>query len=256
MYVDAPLSRIEIKRLQGTFSAEIFEFVDPLVSSVVAGTWETFGILVRQDRAVPLHGGKTCEVLRATCQRSQRERIQRMSTYLRSNEFEPSKLPPCLLVNDVLDFGVGLRQGLVQNFVLGKGGCVRLNCKLRMEIKSYEVRCSCGGHCSAEEWSCGCSAERTVGKEETKHPCFRANGRICTFSFLDQGKIPTPLRKTRVEDRHVSSYPSPQNRIMLSARGCRIPAESGTATSSGSSRVVLSDCVNVFEFLTAFKLIR
>lgn len=38
--------------------------------------------------------------------------------YLRRNELEPSKLPPCLFIDDILDFGVALRQRLVQDFVL------------------------------------------------------------------------------------------------------------------------------------------
>jgi len=61
--VNAPLSRIKVKRLQGTFSAEEFELVDPFVSSVVAGVRKAFGVLVRHDRTTSLHDGKTGEVL-------------------------------------------------------------------------------------------------------------------------------------------------------------------------------------------------
>jgi len=61
--VNPPLGRIKVKRLQGTLSAENLEFVDPFVPSVVAGVWKTFGVLVRQDRTIGLHGGKTGEVL-------------------------------------------------------------------------------------------------------------------------------------------------------------------------------------------------
>jgi hypothetical protein len=39
-------------------------------------------------------------------------------TCLASNELETSELPPCLLVDDVLDLGVCLSQGLVEDLVL------------------------------------------------------------------------------------------------------------------------------------------
>ena len=64
--VDAPLGRIKVKRMQGTLSAENFEFVDPFVSSVVASIRKAFGVLVRQDRTISLHGGETGEVLEPT----------------------------------------------------------------------------------------------------------------------------------------------------------------------------------------------
>ena len=38
--------------------------------------------------------------------------------YLRRNELEPGELPPCLFVDDVLDFRVALGQRLVQDLVL------------------------------------------------------------------------------------------------------------------------------------------
>jgi len=41
--------------------------------------------------------------------------------YLRRNEFEPSELPPCLFVDDILDFRIDLRQRLVQDLVLKTG---------------------------------------------------------------------------------------------------------------------------------------
>jgi len=117
--INAPLGRIKVKRLQGTLSAENFELVDPFVSSVVTGVRKPFGVLVRQDRTVSLHGGETGEVLQMT--RSEASTgMKTVLHYLRRDELEPSELPPCLFVYDVLDFGVGLCQGLVQNFVLGK----------------------------------------------------------------------------------------------------------------------------------------
>ena len=50
--------------MQCTFSAETLEFVDPFIPTVVAGVWKAFGVLVRQDRTISLHGSKTGEVLR------------------------------------------------------------------------------------------------------------------------------------------------------------------------------------------------
>jgi len=64
--VNAPLCRIKVKRLQGTLSAENFELVDPFIPSVVAGVRKAFGVLVRQDRTISLHSGKTGEVLQTT----------------------------------------------------------------------------------------------------------------------------------------------------------------------------------------------
>ena len=148
MNVNAPLSRIKVKRLQGTLSAENFELVNPFISSVVAGVRKTFRVLVRQDRTISLHGGKTGEVLQMT-RSDVSTGIKKVLHYLRRDELKPSELSPCLFVYDVLDFGVGLCQGLVQDFVLRH---VReFDCTLRAEITAYEVRCGRGGHRSANE---------------------------------------------------------------------------------------------------------
>ena len=117
--VNAPLGRIKVECLQGALSAEDLKLVDPFVSSVVTGVWKAFGVLVRQDRTISLHGGKTGEVLQTTWSEAS-TRTKAVFRYLRRDELEPSKLPPCFFVDDVLDFGVGLCQGLVEYFVLRK----------------------------------------------------------------------------------------------------------------------------------------
>lgn len=61
--VDAPFFGIEMERLQGPLAAEVFEFVDPLVTTVVPGPRKTLGILVGQDRAIGLDGSTAGQVL-------------------------------------------------------------------------------------------------------------------------------------------------------------------------------------------------
>ena len=61
--VDTPYRGIEIERLQGPLTAEVFEFIDPLVATVVPGPRKTLGILVGQDRAIGLDGGTAGQVL-------------------------------------------------------------------------------------------------------------------------------------------------------------------------------------------------
>ena len=91
--------------------------------------------------------------------------------YLRGNELEPSELPPRLFVDDVLDFGVGLRQSLVQDLVLKRRAC-EMDRLLRAEITGYVVGRGCCGHCSANERGCG--TKRMVGEERAEHPCVLA----------------------------------------------------------------------------------
>ena len=57
------------------------------------------------------------------CERPRSEASTWMKTavrYLRRDKLESRELPPCFLIDDVLDFRVGLRQRLVQDFVLRK----------------------------------------------------------------------------------------------------------------------------------------
>jgi hypothetical protein len=68
-----------------------------------------------------LHGGKTSEVLREEVVRVVKE--DKRALHLRRNKLEPSELPPCFFVNDVLDFGVSLRQRLIQDLVLEGMSC-------------------------------------------------------------------------------------------------------------------------------------
>ena len=39
-------------------------------------------------------------------------------TNLRSDEFQTRELPPCLLVDDIFDLGVDLRERLVEHLIL------------------------------------------------------------------------------------------------------------------------------------------
>ena len=49
--------------MQGPLAAEVFELVDPLVTTVVTGPRKTLGILVGQDRAIGLDGSTAGQVL-------------------------------------------------------------------------------------------------------------------------------------------------------------------------------------------------
>jgi hypothetical protein len=46
------------------------------------------------------------------------------SPHLRGNELETRVLPPCLLVDDVLNFGVHLREWGIEHFILNSVGCL------------------------------------------------------------------------------------------------------------------------------------
>jgi hypothetical protein len=61
--VDTPLCRVQVERLESTFSAENFELVDILVTTVVTSIGETLGVLVGQDRTICLHGSPAGQVL-------------------------------------------------------------------------------------------------------------------------------------------------------------------------------------------------
>jgi len=46
------------------------------------------------------------------------EEYEDNETNLRSDELQTRELPPCLLIDDILDLGVDLRERLVEDFVL------------------------------------------------------------------------------------------------------------------------------------------
>lgn len=63
LYVDTPFCGIEVEGLQGPLAAKVFEFVDPLVTTVVPSPRKTLGILVGQNRTIGLDGGTAGQVL-------------------------------------------------------------------------------------------------------------------------------------------------------------------------------------------------
>lgn len=58
------------------------------------------------------------------------------TSHLRGNEFETRVLPPCLLVDDVLNFRVHLCERGIQDFILSAVMSIRTDIRLR-EIEAY-----------------------------------------------------------------------------------------------------------------------
>ncbi len=90
--VDAPLVGGEAVGLDGALLAEDLDLVDYLVSSVVAGVWETLGVFVGEGGAEALHDGAGGEVLRG-------------------DEFEGFPLAVFLLFDEVVEFRVVFLEG-------------------------------------------------------------------------------------------------------------------------------------------------
>lgn len=115
--VDTPFGRVEVEGLEGTLAAEDFEFIDVLVTTVIASVGETLRVFVSQDGAIGFHGGLTRQVLPTNEHRMPWMQLIE-TTDLGSDKFKTGELSPCLLIDDVLDLGVDLCQRLVENLVL------------------------------------------------------------------------------------------------------------------------------------------
>lgn len=96
--VDTPDLGVQVESLQGTLSAQVFEDVNVLVSSIVSGTRKTLGVLVGEHGAVGLHDGQRGQVLG-------------------SNELQTGELPPSLIFDDLGNLWVSLGEGSVEALV-------------------------------------------------------------------------------------------------------------------------------------------
>jgi hypothetical protein len=63
--VDTPDIRVEIESLECTLLAEDLEFIDELVSAIIASMGLTLGVLVREEGTVCLHRRLRCQILQS-----------------------------------------------------------------------------------------------------------------------------------------------------------------------------------------------
>lgn len=70
-------------------------------------------------------------------------------TDLRGNELETGELPPCLLVDDVLDLGVNLSERSVEDLVLLAS--VSVGGWMVNDGETHEIGGVCGGHRPEDE---------------------------------------------------------------------------------------------------------
>ena len=94
MHVHAPLLGVEPEGLQSALLAQRLRLVDELVAAVVPRAGVSFGVLVGHHRADGFHHRTAGEVLGG-------------------DELEALPLPRLLLLDDLGDLGIHLRQGLV-----------------------------------------------------------------------------------------------------------------------------------------------
>lgn len=99
LHVDSPHVRVQVESSKGALLRKNLKLVNVLVTTVVTRAWETFRVLVRQDRTVGFHRGQRSQVFRR-------------------NKLKASELTIRLIVDDFLYFWVGLSEGLVQDAVL------------------------------------------------------------------------------------------------------------------------------------------
>ena len=64
LYVHGPVLIVQVKCLQGSGFAKVFNLIDVLVASVVAGPRLAFGVLVGKTRAQGFNERHRCELLR------------------------------------------------------------------------------------------------------------------------------------------------------------------------------------------------
>jgi hypothetical protein len=113
--VDTPDGRVEVEGLERALTAEVLENVNVLVTTVVAGTGETLGVLVGEDGTVGLEHGERRQVL---CGVSACTAARLQPSHLGSNQLETGELAPGLILDDLLDLGVGLGERSVETLVL------------------------------------------------------------------------------------------------------------------------------------------
>ena len=65
LHIDSPTLSIQMKSLQGSGLAEVFNLIDVVVASVVPCTWLTLRVFVCQARAQSLNHGHRCEIFRS-----------------------------------------------------------------------------------------------------------------------------------------------------------------------------------------------
>ena len=99
LHVDSPHVRVQVESSKGALLRKSLKLVNVLVTTVVTRAWETFRVLVRQDRTVGFHRGQRSQVFRR-------------------NKLKASELTIRLIVDDFLYLWVGLSEGLVQDAVL------------------------------------------------------------------------------------------------------------------------------------------
>mmetsp|Transcript_4311 Transcript_4311/g.19240 ORF Transcript_4311/g.19240 Transcript_4311/m.19240 type:complete len:282 (-) Transcript_4311:28-873(-) len=93
LHVDAPLGLVEAVSGERAVLAEDLDLVDVLVTAVVARAGETLGVLVGEARAQSLHHGRGGEVLGR-------------------DELDAADLTELLLLDELVDLGIGILEGL------------------------------------------------------------------------------------------------------------------------------------------------
>lgn len=106
--VHAPDLGVKVESLQSTLPGKVLNNIDVLVTTVVSSTGKTLRVLVGKHRAVGLHNSERSQVLG-------------------SDKLETRELTPSLLLDERVDLGIGLSQGLVETSVKiggdGDGRC-------------------------------------------------------------------------------------------------------------------------------------
>ena len=90
--VDAPLFGVQSVGLEGTILAHGLDLINDLISSVVTGAGKTLRVLVRQCRSKTFHDGLGGEVLRG-------------------NQFQRTPLAILFLFDQIVQFGIVIREG-------------------------------------------------------------------------------------------------------------------------------------------------
>lgn len=87
-----------------------------LVTTVVSGSRETFGVLVSKHGAVRFHDSQRGQVLKGEI--SSDPILYLNEAYLGSDQFQTRELTPRLIFDDFGHIGISLSQGLVEDLVL------------------------------------------------------------------------------------------------------------------------------------------